>query len=168
MRLSPLSISTLLTTIVLGGVLIGPGRAEDVPRPEHPRPQARRDAWLNLNGPWQFRFDTEDRGLAEKWWTPAAEFDRTITVPFCWESRLSGIADLGGRKIGWYRRTAVVPENWRGKQVWLRFEAVDWEARVWVNGKEVARHEGGYSPFALDITKLAEPGSDDHDRGPGV
>lgn len=159
MRVPPPSISTLLTTIVLGGVLIGPGRAEDVPRAEHPQPQARRDVWLNLNGPWQFRFDTEDRGLAGEWWTPAAEFDRTITVPFCWESRLSGIADLGGRKIGWYRRTAVVPESWRGKQVWLRFEAVDWEARVWVNGKEVARHEGGYSPFALDVTKLAEPGA---------
>ena len=128
------------------------------PRPEHPRPDFERTQWLNLNGQWEFRFDSKDLGLDQNWQNPNTPFDREITVPFCWESKLSGVHDLSGHQIGWYRRKITVPAEWSSRRVWLRFEAVDWEARVWVNGQEVGRHEGGYTPFAFDITDQVKPG----------
>ncbi|MEE9603131.1 MAG: sugar-binding domain-containing protein, partial [Thermoguttaceae bacterium] len=130
-----------------------------MPRPEYPRPQLRRDDWLNLNGKWRFRFDPQNLGLAEDWVAKTDQFDRRITVPFCWESRLSGIAETSGQKIGWYARTVTIPDAWKGRHVWLCFGAVDYEARVWVDGKPVGCHEGGYSPFGFDITEFASPGS---------
>jgi hypothetical protein len=129
--------------------------AEAIPRPEHPRPDRVRGHWLNLNGPWEFRFDAADSGRASGWSEPgAAGFDRRITVPFGWQSPLSGIRETGrDAKVGWYRRNLRVPDTFpAGERVWLRFEAVDWEAQVWVNGKAVASHEGGYTPFEADIT----------------
>ncbi|MBN2296056.1 MAG: hypothetical protein JXM70_26730 [Pirellulales bacterium] len=141
------------------------------PRSEHPRPDFRRDDWLNLNGVWQFSFDPEDRGLDRKWQESAdgSDFDRKITVPFCWESPLSGIGrdskelfrkDPSARNIGWYRHVVTVPKGFAGKRIWLRFGAVDWDSRVWVNGKLLGRHQGGYSPFEFDVTDLAAPGEE--------
>jgi hypothetical protein len=114
-----------------------------------------RSVWANLNGPWEFRFDALDQGLREGWERPdAAGFDRTIVVPFPWESELSRIhRPKGAPKVGWYRRRFAVPDAFPADQrVWLRFEAVDWRADVWVNGQKAGEHEGGYTPFALDIT----------------
>jgi hypothetical protein len=137
--------------------------AAEPPRAEHPRPDFQRDEWINLNGVWEFRFDPEDRGLREQWWQPAASYDRQITVPFCWESKLSGIRKVAGAgetpdRIGWYRRHVTIPAEFQGKRVWLRFGAVDWRADVWVNGKQAGQHEGGYTPFEFDITDLARAG----------
>ncbi|MEE8451875.1 MAG: sugar-binding domain-containing protein [Thermoguttaceae bacterium] len=134
--------------------------AAEIPRSEHPRPDFRRDQWINLNGVWQFAFDPGDRGLQEEWYAGEHAFERRINVPFCWQSKLSGITDMTGQKIGWYRRTLTLPADWSGRQVWLRFGAVDFEARVWVNGREAGSHEGGYTPFALDITEWAKPGKE--------
>ena len=131
---------------------------DSVPRPEHPRPDFERPEWRSLNGPWEFRFDPQDRGLDENWQRSKVPWDRRIVVPFCWESRLSGIADVSGRQVGWYRREIEAPAEWRGKRVWLRFEAVDWEAQVWIDGAPIGRHEGGYTPFAFDITDRLQPG----------
>jgi hypothetical protein len=151
---------------VIGGILIGfalscsgPEAVPEIPRPEHPRPQFSRANWLTLNGPWEFRFDDLDEGVAGEWWRPGADgFDRQIVVPFCWESELSDIHDTSGHQIGWYRRQIEVPGGWDGQRVWLRFEASDWETTVWVNGTEAGRNEGGYTPFAFDITELVPPG----------
>jgi len=136
--------------------------AQPIPRAEHPRPDFERPQWLNLNGAWDFRFDPDDEGLQRGWFKPGADFGRQkITVPFCWESSLSGIQDKSGQKIGWYRRDFTVPAEWRGRHAWLRFEAVDWEARVWVNGKELGIPQGGtggYTPFEVDLAGVAEPG----------
>ncbi len=129
--------------------------ADDIPRPEHPCPDAVREHWANLNGKWEFRFDAMDVGQKEAWFQPGAEgFDRTIVVPFPWESELSGIhKPTGAPKVGWYRRTFQVPDDFpRDQHVWLRFGAVDWHADVWVNGTHVAEHDGGYTPFEADIT----------------
>src|SRR5215207_6380557 len=129
-----------------------------VPRPEHPRPDFQRGQWQNLNGEWEFRFDESDAGVKENWFAQGT-YDKKIVVPFCWESKLSGIQDLDKKnKIGWYRRTVNIPAEWQGKGVWLRFAAVDYEATVWVNGKEVARHEGGYTPFDVDLSNHVRPG----------
>ncbi len=127
-------------------------------KPEHPRPDFARSSWLNLNGVWEFQFDPEDRGV-EQDWPNAGVFDTAIHVPYPWESELSGLAEQG-QTIGWYRRRFTPPEDWAGRRLWLRFGAVDWAARVWVNGQEVGSHEGGYSPFEFDITDHVTPGEE--------
>ncbi|GHD54431.1 glycoside hydrolase family 2 protein [Streptomyces galbus] len=130
----------------------------DLPRPEYPRPQFVRDAWLNLNGTWQFETDRSDSGL-ERGLTGRALAD-TITVPFCPESALSGVGDTDFLEAVWYRRTVTVPADWAGSRVLLHFGAVDHDTTVWVNGVEVARHRGGFTPFTADLDGVAEPGSE--------
>jgi beta-galactosidase/beta-glucuronidase len=128
-----------------------------VPRPEHPRPDRVRADWRTLNGPWSFEFDDADRGLAERWWLGERTFARTITVPYAFQTRLSGIGDTGFHDVVWYRRAVDVPEAWRGRRVMLRFGAVDYEAAVWVNGMQAGRHRGGHTPFSFDVTDLLKP-----------
>ncbi|MHC4563200.1 MAG: sugar-binding domain-containing protein, partial [Planctomycetota bacterium] len=127
-----------------------------IPRSEYPRPQFERKDWLCLNGPWQFEIDTGDsgkqRGLCER------ELAETITVPFCPESELSGIGNVDFLNAVWYRRDVKIPREWKGRKVLLHFQAVDYDATVWVNGKEVARHRGGFSPFTADLVGVATPG----------
>jgi len=87
-------------------------------------------------------------------------FDGQILVPFPAESALSGVMKpVGPDNRLWYRRTFTVPENWRAdkKRILLHFGAVDWDATVWVNGKEVGNHKGGYDPFTFDITDALKP-----------
>lgn len=117
------------------------------PRPEYPRPQLVRKDWLNLNGLWEYAIRPKDTP------SPGTSFDGNILVPFPVESALSGV----GKSVTpdqrlWYRRIFRVPPAWKGKRVWLRFDAVDWESAVTVNGREVGRHTGGYDPFGFDIT----------------
>jgi beta-galactosidase/beta-glucuronidase len=128
-----------------------------IPRPEYPRPQMVRAAWLNLNGPWEFEMDCgrsgRDRGL------PTAEcLAGTILVPFCPESPLSGIGHTDFIPAVWYRRTVTLPASWAGQRVLLHFGAVDYETEVWVNGRSVATHRGGYASFSLEITTALCPG----------
>ena len=123
------------------------------PLPEYPRPQLVRTAWLNLNGLWQYAVRPKD---AEG---PGASYDGSILVPFAPESSLSGVGKMVGPDSRlWYRRTFRVPAAWAGKRVWLRFDAVDWDATVLVNGKKVGSHTGGYDPFAFDVTDVLAPG----------
>jgi beta-galactosidase/beta-glucuronidase len=118
--------------------------------PEYPRPQMRRDAWLNLNGLWQFAVAKESED------PPAGKdlADR-ILVPFPPESALSGLMKHADRL--WYRRTFAVPMEWAGQRVLLHFGAVDWQATVWINGKKLGEHTGGYDAFTLDITDYVDP-----------
>ncbi|WP_227494043.1 glycoside hydrolase family 2 protein [Ramlibacter pallidus] len=115
----------------------------------YPRPQLQRAQWINLNGKWRFCFDN-DAALA----TPAdvTEWPLQITVPYPPESKASGIGDRGFHKACWYERDVELkPGNDR---VILRFGAVDYAARVWVNGDLAATHEGGHTPFFADITDM--------------
>jgi hypothetical protein len=120
---------------------------------EYPRPQLVRTEWKSLNGLWQF---AEARaGDAPPF---GRELDERILVPFPIESSLSGIARREhASERHWYRRTIDVPRAWRNERVMLHFGAVDWEARVYVNGRELAVHRGGYDPFSLDITDALAP-----------
>jgi beta-galactosidase/beta-glucuronidase len=129
--------------------------ASDVPRPEHPRPDFERKAWLNLNGEWQFAIDTQKSGL-EKGWHTGVDFPLRIVVPFCPQSRLSGIGNADFMGAVWYRRNFDVDSRFATHRVVLHFGAVDYEAHVWVNGKEVAHHLGGYTPFSADITEVVD------------
>ncbi|MGB9605869.1 MAG: glycoside hydrolase family 2 protein, partial [Bryobacteraceae bacterium] len=133
--------------------------AQQIPRPEHPQPQFQREQWLNLNGTWEFEFDDANAGLKENWASGGRKFSRNITVPFCFESPASGIGDPSFHPWVWYRRSFTVPEAWRGKRIWLRFQAVDYRAWVWVNGQFAGFHEGGSTPFGFDITERLKPGA---------
>ncbi|MEO8026245.1 MAG: glycoside hydrolase family 2 TIM barrel-domain containing protein [Bryobacteraceae bacterium] len=123
-------------------LLAAPLFAATVPRAEHPQPQFVRDHWLSLNGEWQFSFNTP-------------KYDRKIVVPYCPESKLSGIADTAFHPVVWYRRSISVP--WKTGRTMLRFGAVDYRAKVWVNDKMAGEHEGGNVPFAFDVTALLKP-----------
>jgi hypothetical protein len=114
--------------------------------PEYPRPQMVRKDWLNLNGLWEYAITTKDK-------SKPAKFDGQILVPFPIESALSGVMKPVGEKNRlWYRRTFRIPRKWKGQRLLLHFGAVDWDTTVWVNGKELGNHRGGYDPFTFDIT----------------
>jgi beta-galactosidase/beta-glucuronidase len=115
----------------------------------YPRPQLERPAWTSLNGPWRFQFDNERRyanpSEIEAW--PAQ-----ITVPYPPESQASGIGDRRLNSACWYERDFEIRPG--ENRVILHFGAVDYAAKVWVNGALAAEHEGGHTPFSADITKL--------------
>jgi hypothetical protein len=157
------------------------------PRPEYPRPERQRGTregydWLNLNGPWEFRFDSGRSGVQERWFEPSAQLWREqIIVPFCWESLAAwGEGESAGNEsyystrpyrdpltvdrtnyrtapryeVGWYRRQVWIPanEHWRGRRVILTVGAADFFTDCWCNGTHLGRHEGGYTPFEFDLT----------------
>ena len=117
------------------------------PLPEHPRPQLRRESYLNLNGPWEYAITREN--------AEPEEYDGEIIVPFAPESELSGVGrTLKPGEYLWYRRELVLPEGFNVGRVLLHFGAVDQCARVWVNGEDACAHTGGYLGFSADITEL--------------
>ncbi|HTU23118.1 MAG TPA: glycoside hydrolase family 2 TIM barrel-domain containing protein [Gemmataceae bacterium] len=117
----------------------------DQPHPEYPRPQMRRERWQNLNGLWQLAFAKKDETAPI-----GKDLGEHILVPFPVESALSGVRKHAERL--WYRRLFSVPKAWKDQRVLLHLGAVDWEAKVWVNGKEIGSHRGGYDAFRFDIT----------------
>lgn len=126
------------------------------PRAEYPRPQMVRENWLCLNGQWDFAIDHVDTGLERGMLTQS--YDQQITVPFCPESKLSGIEHTDFMLAVWYRRVVQIPQSWDGQRILLHFQAVDDEATVWANGKQVGRHHGGWTPFTCDLTDIAQVG----------
>ena len=113
---------------------------------EYPRPQMVRTDWLNLNGLWDFEITERDTNKI------AINYARKILVPFCVESALSGIKEtITGKQQMMYRRFFSIPSHWNQKHLILHFEAVDYEAKVWVDGKYVGIHKGGYDHFQFDI-----------------
>jgi beta-galactosidase/beta-glucuronidase len=124
-----------------------------IPRPEYPRPDFEREEWLNLNGEWEFQFDDENKGEKEGWQHGNGNsFSKKILVPFCFQSSMSGINDDSQHEIMWYKRNFHIPVSYNDKRVLLNFGAVDYYARVWVNGIFIGMHKGGYSPFKFEIT----------------
>ena len=123
------------------------------PLPEHPRPQLVREAWQNLNGLWQFEIAVKDA-------PQPARFSQQILVPYPVESALSGIKKRVSQKDRlWYQRCFTVPDAWRAGRVLLHFTVSDWSTEVFVNGKAVGKHEGGYDPFEFDVTDFLTPGA---------
>src|SRR3954465_12843675 len=170
------------------------------PRPEYPRPDFQRGTlngvdWINLNGPWQFRFDANRSGEKEEWFKPDESIWREqIIVPFCWESLAAwGEAESAGNQnyystrvyrnplevtkenhrfapryeVGWYRRWIQIPNNpsWERKRVILTIGAADFFTDAWCNGASLGHHEGGYLPFEFDVTDALETLPDGTRRG---
>ena len=123
-------------------------------REEFPRPDFKRERWKSLNGEWEFAFDWEQSRKTED--GLYGEYEEVIQVPFCYQSKLSGIGRQEDCAVVWYRK-----KFWLEKEsgtILLKFGAVDYRTQVWVNGLFVGRHEGGYSPFSIDITEAVNDG----------
>ena len=129
-------------------------------RKEYPRPQFVREQWLNLNGTWEFDFDDQNKGEEERWFATNKALSKTINVPFAFQSKLSGIHDTTFHDVVWYKREIEVPKEWKGKSIILHFGAVDFYAKVYVNGQFIGEHIGGHTPFSFDITRLLTGGKE--------
>jgi beta-galactosidase/beta-glucuronidase len=126
-------------------------------RTDYPRPQFERGTWLNLNGEWEFDYDDGRTGDHEKWYAQH-DFTKKIQVPFCFQSELSGIGEIEFHDCVWYRRGFTLPAHFSDKKIVLHFGAVDYLAWIWVNGQFVKFHEGGHTPFSVDITNFLHDG----------
>ena len=126
----------------------------------HPRPQLVRPGWRSLDGRWQFAYDDRDAGLRNGLMGDPGAFDRVILVPYPPESPASGIGDRGRHPVLWYRRTFEVEAEDRAERLILHFGAVDYRAQVWVNEHCVGNHEGGHTPFAVEVTHALVPGAE--------
>lgn len=122
-----------------------------IPRPEHPQPQFQRQDWRNLNGKWQFAFDFGKSGR-DRHWYQGYDFNQEITVPFCPESKLSGIHYTDFIPAVWYQRSIEISEAELARTTLLHFGAVDYLCEVYVNGQIAGTHRGGYSAFEFDIS----------------
>ncbi len=129
----------------------------DIPRPEYPRPQFVRPDWLCLNGIWEFAFDDAEAGR-DAGWHDGRSLPGRITVPFAYQTELSGISDKAVHEVVWYARSFTVPPEWRGQDILLHFGAVDYRSTVWVNGQEVGHNRGGHVPFWFDIAPYLRDG----------
>ena len=131
----------------------------NIPRPEYPRPQFVRNEWINLNGEWEFEIDNGRSGR-ERDMQNKEHLDQKITVPFCPESTLSGLAHTDFMEAVWYKKVVTLPEGWQanGRRTILHIGACDYETEVFVNGQSVGKHIGGFISFEFDITSALKEG----------
>lgn len=132
--------------------------AQNIPLPEHPRPDFQRNQWLNLNGSWAFAFDKKDEGLKKNWQNGSQKFPLNIQVPFPWGSKLSGVKDEAD--IAWYQKSIKISNDWKGQRVFVIVGASDYETTVWLDGKLLGKHIGGYTPFEFELTSKIKIGNE--------
>lgn len=127
----------------------------DCPLPEYPRPQLVRNDWKNLNG----RYEYAITGLTEDF---PQEYDGEIIVPFAPECYLSGVGKtIEPDNYLWYRRKFTLNDSFIGKRTILHFGAVDWKCKVFINSQHATEHQGGYTPFSVDITSYLVDGENE-------
>ncbi len=128
------------------------------PPPDYPHPDFDRShRWLSLDGAWGFHADPDDRGREDGWERGHDPWPERISVPFAWESPLSGVGHAW-LPIGWYRRSIVRPVEWAGERTILHIGAAHYQCTAWLNGRPIGAHTGGYLPFSFDITEALEEG----------
>lgn len=125
---------------------------------DYPRPQFVRNAWLNLNGEWDFVYDDENIGESRNFFREFPQNAMKIVVPFCYLSKESGIGETVRHDNIWYARKISVEEHRLSGTVNLTFEGSDFITKVWVNGAYVGSHMGGYSRFSFDIARFLKSG----------
>lgn len=141
-------------------IIVMPSSESGQTRSERPRADWERNDYVNLNGWWDFSFDPNEVGQSEGWYQPDKKMDQIINVPFCWESSLSGIENPNYLGQAWYQKKVTVDKSWNGRKLFLKFGAVDWKCKLWVNGEEVGEHVGGYSAFEFDVTDYLKAGEE--------
>lgn len=130
---------------------------KEIPRSEYPRPKFVRSLWFNLNGEWEFAFDDADEGLTLGW-HDGRQFPLRITVPFAYQTALSGINDKSIHEVVWYARSFELPDEFYKRDLLLNFGAVDYACTIWINGHEVGHNRGGHVPFQFDIAPYLKSG----------
>ena len=128
-----------------------------LPRPEYPRPQFVRTEWRNLNGVWTYEFDPGKSGL-ERGLAKSKGFSSEIVVPFCPQSRLSGVGNTDFIEAMFYHRTISVPKTWAGRRILLHFGGVDYSCEAFIDGRSAGIHHGGTVSFFFDVTDFVKPG----------
>ncbi len=136
-------------------------KKNEIPRAEYPRPQFFREDWLNLNGVWTYEFDFSKSGL-ERDYQNSKGFGSKILVPFCPESRLSGVGYTDFIEAMFYHREIAIPKAWDGKKILLHFGAVDYICEAYIDGQKAGIHYGGSSSFYFDITAFVKAGKKHH------
>lgn len=129
------------------------------PKPEYPRPQFERESWINLNGEWTYNIDHTNVG-GEREYFKSTGFNDKITVPFCPESKLSGVGHTDFIENLWYHKKISIPQDWAEKRILLNFGAIYYKSEIYIDGKFIARHFGGSSSFSVDLTDYVKPGSE--------
>ena len=130
----------------------------NIPRKEHPKPQFERADWQNLNGPWQFEIDNGKSGVARELFKDEVKLSDEIIVPFCPESKLSGVIHKDFMYGVWYKRSFTVDNKKLNGRTFIHFGAVDYSAEVYINEKKVGTHKGGYVSFKFEITDYIKAG----------
>lgn len=133
--------------------------AAELPRPEYPRPQFEREAWMNLNGTWSFDFDCGESGK-DRNYQNSQDLGKQILVPYCPESKLSGVQHVDFINCMWYQRKISIPSDWNNKKIFLNFGAVDYMAEIYIDGNMIQRHYGGSSSFSVDVTRFVKAGQE--------
>jgi len=131
--------------------------SQSIPLPEHPRPDFERAHWINLNGSWDFEFDSLNIGLEKNWQNGNTTFSKKITVPFPWGSKLSGVNDEAD--YAWYKKQITVPQSWSNQRIFVTVGASDYETTVWFDNHLVGKHIGGYTPFSFELTEFIKSGT---------
>ena len=124
-------------------------------RKEHPRPIFYRKNWLNLNGKWTCDFSKNIKGISTSQ-INKKKYSKTINIPFCPESKLSGIGHTDFIQEIYYQRSFVIPKSWKDKKILLHFGGVDYQSLVFINKKKVGENTGGSTPFSIDITSSTD------------
>jgi beta-galactosidase/beta-glucuronidase len=150
------SVTFPLLGLVLGSFQLAQA---DVPRPEYPRPQFERATWTNLNGIWTYAFAPDDSGKTNGM-VNSTGFEGKILVPFCPESKLSGVEHTAYITNMWYQRPISIPADWADRRVLLHFGGVDYLCEVYLDGKFVDRHFGGSTSYSVDISAHVTPGAE--------
>ncbi|MDC7240667.1 MAG: glycoside hydrolase family 2 TIM barrel-domain containing protein [Spirochaetales bacterium] len=125
---------------------------------EYPRPDFARQEWIDLNGTWEFGFDDKNQGLAGQWHREGS-LERTIQVPFCYQSPLSGIGETEHHPVVWYKKSLELDADFISDTVLLHFGAVDFKTDLWVNGEHAGSHRGGNVAFSFEVSRFLTSGT---------
>ena len=120
-------------------------------RNEYPRPDAIRDSFISLDQKWDFDFDDQNIGHQEKWYQRHT-FTQKIEVPFCFESKLSGIEDTSFHDNMWYHLVIPTPKHKADEDVIIHFEGIDYYSELYINGEKVCSNTSASTGFEAKIT----------------